>query len=87
MKKRPTIWYFNHGKAAKYDGDVCIKPSMGYNWFFWFPHFCYNGGSVFRQEVFDFHINWFCFWVGITIYGNQNTDQGDSVLPTLTIGE
>lgn len=77
MKKRPTIWYLNKGKACKYDGDSCIKPKMGYNWFYWFPVFRWNGGSLFRKEVLDFHASWLCYYIGITIYGNQNTDWGE----------
>lgn len=77
MKKRKTVWYLNKGKAAKWDGDPCIVPSMGFNWFYWFPRVRWNGGSLFRKEVIDLGFSWFCFWIGITIYGNQNTDYGE----------
>jgi hypothetical protein len=79
MKKRKTIWYFNHGKAAKYDGDPTITPKMGYNWFFWLPYIKWNGGSIFRKEVFDFGISWLCFWTGVTIYANQNVEPANQI--------
>lgn len=84
MSIKKSIWYFNHGKSAKYDGDVTITPSMGFNWFFWFPRYTYNGGSVFRHEVFDFHINWLCYWIGITIYANQNGNKSDNQVGSLS---
>lgn len=78
MKKTKRV-YTRFGKAAKYDGCLGIEPLFGYNWFYFLPHFSWNGGFNYRNEVFDWGVGWLIFHWGITIYPKSHKDSyGDS---------
>lgn len=59
---------FSYGVAGAWDGDPCIEPRMGRNWFLWLPHIHWNGGRPWRNEVVDVSFNWLFFWVGVTVW-------------------
>jgi hypothetical protein len=60
---------FNAGKAARGENGT-DPPRMGHCWWFWRPRCHHNGGRLRRGEVFDFTVNWLCFWLGFTLWPN-----------------
>ncbi len=77
--------YITLGKASKHVGDVCVKPILGYNWFYFLPHFHWNKGNPFKKQVVDVSFSWFIFWLGITLWPKwvcKKENQADTLKVT-----
>ena len=55
-------------KSGKYEYDYGQgKPTFGYNWFFFYPRLCWNGG-YWKHAVTDLSISFLFYNFGIVIW-------------------
>ncbi len=68
------------GKNDRGDNH-CNPPWHGYCYGSWLPRFHTNGGSIFRDEVFDWGWNWLIFhgWVTIWPKCKNKADSGCAI--------
>jgi len=55
------------GDARQINGRLA---RFGMCWFYLRPHFHSNGGSLRKRQVLDMTLQWLCFGVSLTIWGN-----------------
>ena len=68
------------GKISPNDPFIeCVTPRFGRYWFYWLPHFKWNKGLPWKNEVLDVGFYWLFYTVDMVLWPSCFDKKGNGI--------